>query len=155
MFFQGAQAFESAVGKEIPIESNGEFSFSDDQMVKFTLRPLKEELRSIDPLMSAQAVGVVYLGKIQLNEPTSALSALRTIAVQVSKALDLDMALVTDSKTSTQMAPNELLLLYHPQVVITLALTRSVNDERYDIIGTYAITAQNERPADSADQATD
>lgn len=137
-----AISLESNLEKDIVIESNGEFSFLNNEQVTLKLKPLKDELRSVQSLSSADAVGVVHLGKISLNEPSSALGALRAIATQISRSINLDMALITDSNTSSQMAPNELLLMYHPQIVITLALTRSVSSDQFDVIGTYAITSK-------------
>jgi len=37
-----------------------------------------------------------------------------------------------------------MLLLYHPQLVITLALTKVENSDNYTLIGTYAIPVDNE-----------
>ena len=46
---------------------------------------------------------------------------------------------MTDSTTSESLAPHEMLLLYHPQLAITLALTKIPESEEYSLIGTYAI----------------
>ena len=154
---------DAAQTRTVEIQSSQEFSFIEQSSSTFKIRPLKDELRSIENLKDAEAVGVVYLGNIELGNNATPLSALRDISVQISKGLDLDLALITDSTTSKSLAPHELLLLYHPQMVITLALTKVVQDsgvdqenndndgenenaeeeaisnEQYALIGTYAI----------------
>lgn len=113
----------------VEITSGNEFVFTRQQPATFTIRPLKSELRAIDNLKNTEAVGVVYLGDIELSKNATPLSALRDVSVQISKGLDIDLALITDSTTSQSLAPHELLLLYHPDLVITLALTKVTHNE--------------------------
>lgn len=127
LFFNVLAAEEDSVyPRSVELTSSEEFSFTQQDSATFTIRPLKPELRSIDNLSQTEAVGVVYLGNIELSKSATPLSALRNVSVQISKGLDLDLALITDSTTSQSLAPHELLLLYHPNLVITLALTKAV-----------------------------
>lgn len=124
---------------KIQLESTADFSFVGAGNSSFLImQPLKENLRSVSTMQHADGVGVIYLGRIKLGNDVTPLTALRGIAVQISKTLNLDLSLITDSTTAMKLAPNELLLLYHPQLIMTLALTRSAPDQ-YDLIGTYAI----------------
>ncbi len=68
------------------------------------------------------------------------------MSVQISSALDVDLALITDSTTSESLKPHEMLLLYHPQLVITLALTKVPESDTYTLIGTYAIPVTATQP---------
>ncbi len=137
--------------KSITLNSSNEFQLlnGDSETSTFTIRPLKEKLRSIENLKDTQAVGITYLGTLSLNESASPLSALRQLSVQISRGLNLDLALITDSTTSESLKPHEMLLLYHPQLVITLALTKIENSDDYTLIGTYAI------PVDKSQQDPD
>lgn len=124
--------------KSITLRPGSEFSFTQPNHRAFKLLPLREELRSINTLTQAKAVGVIHLGGIRLADQAESMNALRDIAYQISNALGLDMALITDSATSKEFAPHELLLLYHPKIVITLTLAYSAETESYDLIGSYA-----------------
>ena len=95
----------------VELHSSQEFSFVEQSSSTFKIRPLKSELRSIENLKDAEAIGVVYLGNIVLGNNATPLSALRDLSVQISKGLDMDLALITDSTTSKSLAPHELLLL--------------------------------------------
>lgn len=134
-----ALANESAIAQSVEVKSSEEFNFIGQDTAIFTIRPLKESLRSIENLKDTEAVGILYLGRIALGENANTLSALRDISVQISRGLDIDLALITDSTTSESLAPHEMLLLYHPQLAITLALTKIPESEEYSLIGTYAI----------------
>ncbi|MEM7303929.1 MAG: hypothetical protein AAF372_00190 [Pseudomonadota bacterium] len=125
--------------RSVEITSSEEFNFVGQNTAIFTIRPLKESLRSVENLKDTEAVGIVYLGRITLGEKANTLSVLRDISVQISKGLDIDLALITDSATSESLAPHEMLLLYHPQLAITLALTQIPETEEYSLMGTYAI----------------
>ena len=124
--------------KSITLRPGSEFTFIQPDHRAFKLAPLREELRSINTLTQAEAVGVIHLGGIRLAEQAEPMNALRDIAYQISNGLGLDMALITDSATSKEFAPHELLLLYHPKVIITLTLAYSAETESYDLIGSYA-----------------
>ena len=118
----------------VEIVSGNEFTFTNQNPAIFTIRPLKPELRSIENLKNTEAVGVVYLGDIELSKNATPLSALRDVSVQISRGLDIDLALITDSTTSRSLAPHELLLLYHPNLIITLALTEVSPNEVNEVV---------------------
>ncbi len=125
--------------RTVELKSSQEFSFVQQTSTTFTIRPLRSQLRSIENLKDTEAVGLIYLGNIILGENSTPLNALRDLSVQISKGLNIDLALITDSTTSQSVEPHELLLLYHPQLVITLALTKNQDSDEYSLIGTYAI----------------
>ena len=129
--------------KSIKLSSNGDFQFLNEETSTLTIRPLKEKLRSIENLKDTEAVGISFLGNLTLGENATPLSALREISVQISRGLNIDLALITDSTTSESLKPHEMLLLYHPQLVITLALTKVEASDEYTLIGTYAIPVDN------------
>jgi len=136
-----AGANESAITKikSVKLSSANDFQLLNEEAATLTIRPLKEKLRSIENLKDTEAVGITFLGKLTLNESATPLSALRELSVQISSGLNLDLALITDSTTSESLKPHEMLLLYHPQLVITLALTKIEGSDEYTLIGTYAI----------------
>lgn len=115
--------------RSVELTSSEEFTFAQRDTSTFTIRPLKPELRAIENLKNTEAVGVIYLGDIVLSKNATPLSALRNLSVQISIGLDIDLALITDSTTSQSLAPHELLLLYHPELVVTLALTEVIQEE--------------------------
>jgi len=125
--------------RSIKLSSNSDFQLSNEEVSTFTIRPLKEKLRSIENLKDTEAVGITFLGKLTISESATPLSVLREISVQLSRGLNIDLALITDSTTSESLKPHEMLLLYHPQLVITLALTKVEDSNEYTLIGTYAI----------------
>ena len=150
--------------RSIELHASEEFTFVRQESSTFTIRPLKTELRSIENLKDVEAVGVSYLGNIILGKNATPLSALRDVSLQISKGLNIDLALITDSTTSQSLAPHELLLLYHPKLMITLALTKvaksepidtvesdqeteqdvsedTIEKDEYSLIGTYAVPA--------------
>lgn len=115
--------------RSVELTSSEEFTFAQRDTSAFTIRPLKPELRAIENLKNTEAVGVIYLGDIVLSKNATPLSALRNLSVQISNGLDIDLALITDSTTSQSLAPHELLLLYHPELVVTLALTEVTQEQ--------------------------
>ncbi len=131
------------VTRSITLVSSNDFTILNGDTSILTIKPLKEKLRSIENLRNTEAVGITYLGNLTLSESATPLSVLREISVQISNGLDIDLALITDSTTSQSLQPNEMLLLYHPQLVITLALTKVENSDQYTLIGTYAIPVDN------------
>lgn len=128
-----------AESQSIQLSSSSEFTLVSQDVSTFNIRPLKPQLRSIENLRDTEAVGITYLGNITLAENATPLSALRDLSVQISSGLGIDLALITDSTTSQSLQPHEMLLLYHPQLVITLALTKVPDSDEYTLIGTYAI----------------
>lgn len=137
---------DTRVTRSVDLVSSNDFTILNGDVSTLTIRPLKEKLRSIENLRDTQAVGISYLGNLTLSESATPLSALRELSVQISSGLDIDLALITDSNTSQSLQPHEMLLLYHPQLVITLALTKVESSNEYTLIGTYAIPVDNTQP---------
>lgn len=131
------------ITRSIELTSSNDFTILDGDTSILTIKPLKQKLRSIENLKNTEAVGISYLGSMTLSESATPLSVLRELSVQISSGLNIDLALITDSTTSQSLKPHEMLLLYHPQLVITLALTKVANSEKYTLIGTYAIPVHN------------
>lgn len=132
----------SAAGLEdrtIIIRSSDRFDFFESNSIKFKFKPLTEDARALEITKDATALGVTYLGKIQLKENVTALSALRSIADQIAESLDLSFGVIADSNTSESLKTNELLLLYHPHITITLALVQIKAESPYEIICTYTL----------------
>ena len=136
-------ADDTPITRSIELTSSNDFTLLDEEASTLTIKPLKQKLRSIDNLKDTEAVGITYLGNLTLSNGATPLSALRELSVQISNGLDIDLALITDSSTSQSLQPHEMLLLYHPQLVITLALTKVENSDQYILIGTYAIPVDN------------
>ena len=136
-------ADDTPITRSIELTSSNDFTLLDEEASTLTIKPLKQKLRSIDNLKDTEAVGITYLGNLTLSNSATPLSALRELSVQISNGLDIDLALITDSSTSQSLQPHEMLLLYHPQLVITLALTKVENSDQYILIGTYAIPVDN------------
>lgn len=130
----------------VELVSSSDFTILNGDVSTLTIRPLKEKLRSIENLKDTEAVGISYLGNLTLSESATPLSVLRELSIQISSGLDVDLALITDSNTSQSLQPHEMLLLYHPQLVITLALTKVEDSNEYTLIGTYAIPVDNTQP---------
>lgn len=141
--------------KVIALSSNEDFQFLNDGEASLSIRPLKEKLRSIENLKDTEAVGITFVGTLSLNENATPLSVLRELSVQISRGLNLDLALITDSTTSESLKPHEMLLLYHPQLVITLALTKIEASENYTLIGTYAIPVDKQALIEEASNSTE
>lgn len=131
------------ITRSIQLISSNDFTLLADDASILTIKPLKKKLRSIENLKNTEAVGITHLGNLTLSESATPLSALREISVQISNGLDIDLALITDSTTSQSIQPHEMLLLYHPKLVITLALTKVENSDQYTLIGTYATPVDN------------
>ena len=125
--------------RSIKITSNDRFHFVNGSGIQFKFRPLSDEARTLEITKNASSLGVAYLGQVQLKENTTALSALRSIADQIGNSLNLSFGVIADSNTSEALKSNELLLLYHPAVTITLALARPNEESNYEIICTYAL----------------
>ena len=123
----------------IKLSSDERFDLVQGDVVTFKFQPLSEDARKLEITNDATALGVAYLGQVTLKENTTPLSALRSIADQIGESLGISFGVVADSNTSEALQANELLLLYHPQVTITLALARpdAIND--YEILCTYAL----------------
>jgi len=125
--------------KTIILKSNERFDLVQAKTVTFKFQPLSEDARKLEITNDATALGVAYLGQVKLKENNTALSVLRSIADQIGESLDLSFGVIADSNTSEALKANELLLLYHPSVTITLALARPDESSDYEIICTYAL----------------
>jgi len=123
----------------ITLKSNERFDLVQANTVTFKFQPLSEDARKLEITNDAAALGVAYLGQVKLRENNTALSALRSIADQIGESLDISFGVIADSNTSEALKANELLLLYHPNVTITLALARPSEANDYEIICTYAL----------------
>ena len=134
--------------RTIALKSNERFSFVQADSVTFKFQPLSEDARMLEITDEAAALGVAYLGQVKLKENNTTLSALRSIADQIGESLDISFGVIADSNTSEALKANELLLLYHPNVVITLILVRPDENSEYEIICTYVL---KEVVADSQD----
>lgn len=123
----------------IKIKSNERFQFANGGSIQFKFKPLSDQARALEITENASALGVAYLGQVQLKENVTALSALRSIADQIGESLNISFGVIADSNTSEALKSNELLLLYHPAVTITLALAKPNEESNYEIICTYAL----------------
>jgi hypothetical protein len=142
LFVLLSASIANAAGLEdqtITLKSNERFDLVQANTVTFKFQPLSEDARKLEITNDAAALGVAYLGQIKLRENNTALSALRSIADQMGESLDINFGVIADSNTSEALKANELLLLYHPSVTITLALAKSSETSDYEIICTYAL----------------
>ena len=152
-----SQANELA-NRVITLSSNERFDLLQSESVNFKFQPLSEDARKLEITEGASSLGVAYLGQVKLKENTTALSALRSIADQIGESLDINFGVIADSNTSDALKANELLLLYHPNATITLALSKPAENSDYEIICTYALKDLNQAQAvtqtSSQDHAT-
>ncbi len=131
-----ASGFED---QTITLKSNERFDLVQANTVTFKFQPLSEDARKLEITDDASALGVAYLGQVKLRENNTALSALRSIADQIGESLDISFGVIADSNTSEALKANELLLLYHPDITITLVLAKANEANDYEIICTYAL----------------
>ena len=141
--------------RAITITGNERFDLVNRSSIQFKFQPLTDEARALEITYNASSLGVVYLGQLQLKENITALSALRSIADQIGESLDLSFGVIADSNTSAALKANELILLYHPAVTITLALTRPNEQNAYEIICTYALKELATQEVKSRQASTD
>ena len=125
--------------RAITLTSIERFDFVQENSVTFKFQPLSEDARKLEITDEAAALGVAYLGQVKLKENNTALSALRSIADQIGESLDISFGVIADSNTSEALKANELLLLYHPNVIITLSLAKPDDNSNYEIICTYVL----------------
>lgn len=126
-------------GKNITIRNNERFSFVEGNAVQFMFKPLTDEARALEITKDASSLGVAYLGKLQIEDNFTALSALRSIGDQIGNSLNISLGVIADSNTSEALKANELLLLYHPLATITLALVRAEEENQFEVICTYVL----------------
>ena len=141
-----SQANELA-NRVITLSSNERFDLLQSESVNFKFQPLSEDARKLEITEGASSLGVAYLGQVKLKKNTTALSALRSIADQIGESLDINFGVIADSNTSDALKANELLLLYHPNATITLALSKPAENSDYEIICTYALKDLNQAQA--------
>ena len=135
------------VDRVITLSSNERFDLLQSNSVNFKFQPLSEDARKLEITNNASSLGVAYLGQVKLKENITALSALRSIADQIGESLDINFGVIADSNTSDALKANELLLLYHPSVTITLALAKPAENSDYEIICTYVLKDSSQAQA--------
>ncbi len=133
----------------ITIKSNDRFNFVNGSDIQFKFKPLSDEARALEITQEASSLGVAYLGQIQLKENATALSALRSIADQIGDSLNISFGVIADSNSSEALQSNELLLLYHPAIIITLALARPNDVSDFEIICTYVLKELAEKQSEN------
>lgn len=123
----------------ITITSNERMDLINGDSVQFQFQPLSNTARELEITNKAASLGVIHVGKARIKEDATVLTALRAIANQIAESLDLNFAVIADSNTSHALWESELLLLYHPDLTITLALVKSSEENHYEIACTYAL----------------
>jgi len=129
----------------ITLSSNERFDLVQGNTVTFKFQPLSDDARKLEITNDASALGVAYLGQVTIKEGNTPLSVLRSIADQIGESLGINFGVIADSNTSEALQANELLLLYHPLVTITLALARPDQINDYEILCTYALKDLNKK----------
>lgn len=142
-------AHAADLNRVITISSNEKFELLHGENITFKFKPLSDQARVLEITKNASSLGVAYLGQLQLRETTTALAALRTIADQIGKSLDLSFGVIADSNTSEALKANTLLLLYHPDVTLTLILAKPIEQDHYEIICTYVLREIKPRRPDN------
>ena len=141
-------AYPVDLDRFITISSNEEFEFLHGGGIAFKFRPLSSKARALEITKDASSLGVAHLGQLVLRENSTALAALRSIADQIGKSLGLRFGVITDSATSDILKESKQLLLYHPDITITLTLVKPIEQEHYEIICTYAVRETEDRASD-------
>lgn len=132
-------AYPVDLGRFITISSTEEFKLLHGGEIAFKFKPLSSKARALEITKDASALGVTHLGQLVLREDSTTLAALRSIADQIGKSLGLRFGVITDSTTSDVLKESKQLLLYHPDITITLSLVKPVEQEHYEIVCTYAV----------------
>ena len=132
-------AYPVDLGHFITISSTEEFELLHGGEVAFKFQPLSSKAQALEITKDASALGVIHLGQLLLRENSTTLAALRSIANQIGKSLELRFGVITDSTTSDVLKESKQLLLYHPDITITLTLIKPVEQEHYEIVCTYAV----------------
>ncbi|MCY4642683.1 MAG: hypothetical protein OXC41_08345 [Gammaproteobacteria bacterium] len=142
-------AYTADLNSTITISSNEKFELLHGESIAFEFKSLSSKARMLESTKDASSLGIAYLGQLRLKENATSLAALRIIANQIGKSLGLKFSVVADSNTSEALKANNLLLLYHTDIVITLALAKPVEQDHYEIICTYAVREINPQQPDS------
>ena len=141
-------AYPVDLGRFITISSTEEFELLQGGEIAFKFRPLSSKARALGITEDASSLGVTHLGQLVLRENSTTLAALRSIANQIGKSLGLRFGVITDSTTSDILKESKQLLLYHPDITITLTLVKPIKQEHYEIICTYAVRETEARIPD-------
>ena len=149
IFFFSSNVFAVDMNRSIKISGNEKFELLHDDGIAFKFRPLPGHAGAMETTRNASSLGVAYLGQLKLRNNTTALSALRSIANQIGNNLDLRFAVVIDSSTSEALKASQQLLLYHPDIVITLTLLSPVEQGHYELVCTYALRKSQAMNPDS------
>ena len=149
IFFLSSNVFAVDMNRSIKISGNEKFELLHDDDIAFKFRPLPGHAGAMETTRNASSLGITYLGQLKLRNNTTALSALRSIANQIGNNLDLRFAVVIDSSTSEALKASQQLLLYHPDIVITLTLLSPVEQDHYELVCTYAVRKSQAMNPDS------
>ena len=136
-YFPAAYAVD--LERFITISSTEEFRLLHSNVIAFKFNPLSSKARALDITENASSLGVVHLGQLVLKENSTPLAALRSIANQIGKSLELRFGVITDSTTSDILKESKQLLLYHPDITITLSLVKPIEQAHFEIVCTYAV----------------
>ena len=132
-------AYPVDLDRFITISSNEEFELLHGGEIAFKFKPLSSKAQALQITEDASSLGVTHLGQLVLRENSTTLAALRSIANQIGKSLGLRFGVITDSTTSDALKESKQLLLYHPDITITLTLVKPIEQEHFEIICTYAV----------------
>lgn len=123
----------------ITISSTEEFELLRGSVIAFKFNPLSSKARALEITENASSLGVAHLGQLVLKENSTPLAALRSIANQIGKSLELRFGVITDSTTSDVLKESKQLLLYHPDITITLSLVKPIEQAHFEIVCTYVV----------------
>ena len=143
-------AYPVNLDRVITISGNDQFELLHGRNIEFQFKPLSSKARTLEITENTSALGVTYLGQLLLGESSTTLDALRNIADQIGRSLGLRFGVITDSTTSDVLKESKQLLLYHPDLTITLTLVKPIEQEHYEIICTYVVReTKTSMPADT------
>ncbi len=132
-------AYPVDLDRFITISSTEEFALLHGSVITFKFNPLSSKAQTLEITENASSLGVAHLGQLVLRENSTPLAALRSIANQIGESLELRFGVITDSTTSDILKESKQLLLYHPDVTITLTLVKPVEQAHFEIVCTYAV----------------
>ena len=147
-------AYSVDLDRVITISSNEEFELLHDGKIAFKFKPLSSKARALEITENASALGITHLGQLLLRENSTPLAALRNIADQIGRSLALRFGVITDSTTSDTLKESKQLLLYHPDLIITLSLVKPIEQEHYEIICTYVVRETKIQKHDDTEHTT-
>ena len=144
-------AYPVDLDRVITISGNDEFELLHGGNIEFKFKPLSSKARALEITENTSALGVTYLGQLLLGENSTTLDALRNIADQIGRSLGLRFGVITDSTTSDVLKESKQLLLYHPDLTITLTLVKPIEQKHYEIICTYVVRKTKTRMPDDTE----